>query len=73
MSNQTVVKYSIEYSILNENTCDMKFKTKWNEDLGIVTDKCTWQQVFSVCFKTVQEKYFVLVQYRLIHRILGTQ
>ena len=28
------------YSILNENTCDMKFKTKWNEDLGIRTDKC---------------------------------
>ena len=23
------------YNILNKATCDMKFKTKWNEDLGI--------------------------------------
>ena len=51
----------------------MKFKTKWNEDLGIEIKKYTWEQFFTVCFKTVQENKLIWFQYRLIHRILGTQ
>ena len=51
----------------------MKFKAKWNENLDIGTDKCTWQQIFSVCFKTDQDNYLIWFQYRLIHRIWGTQ
>ena len=61
------------YNILNGATCDMKFKTKWNEDLGIEIEKYTWEQFFTVCFKTVQENELIWFQYRLIHRILGTQ
>ena len=61
------------YNILNEATCDMKFKTKWNEDLGIEIEKYTWEHFFTVCFKTVQENELIWFQYRLIHRILGTQ
>ena len=51
----------------------MKFKTKWNEVLGIEIEKYTWEQFLTVCFKIVQENELIWFQYRLIHRILGTQ
>ena len=51
----------------------MKFKTKWKEDLGIEIEKYTWEQFFTICCKTVQENELIWFQYRLIHRILGTQ
>ena len=60
------------YNIMNEATCDMKFKTKWNEDLSIEIKK-KWEQFFTVCFKTVQGNELIWFQYRLIHWILGTQ
>ena len=32
-----------------------------------------WRQLFRICFKTIQDPYFKWFQYRIMHRILGTQ
>ena len=33
----------------------------------------TWEVVFHICFKTVQDNNLIWLQYRILHRILGTQ
>ena len=32
-----------------------------------------WQKIFNICFKTVQDNFLVLYQYRILYRILGTK
>ena len=52
---------------------DMAFKVKWHEDLQIFFNDQTWQHFFNIWFKTVSDPYLKWFQYRILHRILGTQ
>ena len=51
----------------------MAFKIKWHDDLQVILNKYSWQHVFKICFKTLNDPYLKWFQYRIIHRILGTQ
>ena len=48
------------------------FQRKWHRDIGIL-DIIAWQQKFRICFKTIHDPYYKWFQYRILHRILGTQ
>ena len=61
------------YSVLNQPKSDMAFKAKWQYDLNINIDEKTWQQIFNTVFKLISDNNLIWFQYRLIHRILGTQ
>ena len=51
----------------------MSFKTAWNNELNINIDEDTWQKAFKICFKLIQDNGLIWFQYRILHRILGTQ
>ena len=51
----------------------MTFKIKWHDDLQVILNNHSWQHVFKICFKTLNDPYLKWFPYRIIHRILGTQ
>ena len=53
-----------------KNTHSMK--EKWNSDLNVQIDNQTWQNIFKVCFYTVNDNSLIWFQLRVIYRILGT-
>ena len=46
----------------------MSFKNAWNNELNINIDEDTWQKAFKI-----QDNNLIWFQYRILHRILGTQ
>ena len=63
------------YSILNNYTenLQLKFKNKWSDNLNENIPSQEWNLIFRACFKTVSDNHLIWFQYRIIHRILGTQ
>ena len=45
---------------------------KWDEKLNVVITEKDWPKIFKICFNTIKDKNLVWLQYRIIHRILGT-
>ena len=60
------------YNILNKQTLNLKYKSKWDRDLSNNISEEQWKLIFKACFKTVKDNFLVWFQYRIIHRILGT-
>ena len=52
---------------------NLKYKGKWNSELDLQIDKFTWRHIFYICFKSVYNNDLVWLQYKTLHRILGTQ
>ena len=49
-------------------------KRKWHSDIDLELNRKSWQQKFRICFKTIHNNAALLwFQYRILHRILGTQ
>ncbi len=42
-------------------------------DLHRIIDDETWQSIFEVCFKTVNDNYLIWHQYKILNRILGVR
>ena len=61
------------YKLLNKACAKMSFKNAWNNDLNINIDEDTWQNVFKICFKLIQDNNLIWFQYQILHRIFGTQ
>ena len=61
------------YENLNKIHLTLTFKQKWHDDLKVDLKDDIWRQLFRICFKTIQDPYFKWLQYRIMHRILGTQ
>ena len=61
------------YDKINKNYYDMAFKLKWEKILNIEISRASWKHIFSLCFKTIQDPFYKWFQYRILHRILGTQ
>ena len=57
---------------MNQQVLDFKFKKKWLRDLALDIPEQQWKQIFNACFKTVKDNFLIWFQYRIIHRILGT-
>ena len=45
---------------------------KWDEKLNVVITEKDWPKIFKICFNTIKDNNLVWLQYRIIHRILGT-
>ena len=61
------------YKLLNKTCTDMSFKNAWTNKLNINIDEDTWQTAFKIYFKLIQDNNLIWFQYRILHRILGTQ
>ena len=61
------------YNMINTHKVECKYKVKWNKDLTLNIDNLTWKNVFRQIFFNVQDNCLIWLQYRLIHRILGTK
>jgi len=60
------------YKIFNKQKLNGTYKLKWERDLELSFSESDWKAIFKVCFKTVQDNALVWLQYKVIHRILGT-
>lgn len=58
------------YKHLNKNSSTYS-NNKWDQDLLITLDKCTWQNAFRICFYTVRDNYLTWMQFKILTRILG--
>ena len=61
------------YNKINKSFHEMTFQRKWSHDIDIQSNAKSWQQIFRICFKTIEDPFYKWFQYRVIHRILGTQ
>ena len=61
------------YNKLNKISTEMDFQRKWLQELDLDLNRYFWQQKFRICFKTIQDPNLIWFQYRILHRILGTQ
>ena len=61
------------YDQINCQNFETKYKDKWNLELDLQINKLTWKHIFHICFKSVYNDDLVWLQYKILHRILGTQ
>ena len=46
--------------------------SKWHEKLNLVLNLKTWEAIFYLNYNTIQDNYYIYFNYRILHRILGT-
>ena len=61
------------YNHMVNQSCNLALKGKWSDDLKLNLNANTWDQIFTICFKIVTNNSLVWFQYKILHRILGTQ
>jgi len=57
------------YHILNSNSIKLKCEEKWTEALNLILN---WKEIYRLPFITTKSSKLHWFQYRIIHRILGT-
>ena len=60
------------YQQLNKQVENCVLRKKWCSILIIDINEKDWEQIYKICFKTMQINDLVWFQYRIIHRIVGT-
>ena len=60
------------YNKVKTKEVECGYRAKWNKDLGTHIDNTTWRRVFYLIFNVEQDNNLIWFQYKLIHRILGT-
>ena len=61
------------YKKLNKAEVKMEIIGKWHNDVAVELHQTAWQHKFRICFKTINDPFYKWFQYRVLHRILGTQ
>ena len=61
------------YTQMINHRCYLSVKNKWCDDLKLKLNENNWDEIFQTCFKTVTDNNLVWFQYKILHRILGTQ
>ena len=63
------------YQILRNRDCnDQKpLYSYWEQTIGIEINSDAWKKIYRTCFKTIRDNDIIWLQYRLLHRILGTK
>ena len=69
VQNKTGSKAIYDYFI-KENKFNTKYQEKWELELQL--DSYNWERCNDNIFSVTQDRYFQWMQYRIIHRILGT-
>ena len=62
----------IIYNILKDQPCDNKYRTQWRRELNLTIDNLTWKRIFHICVNTIKDNKLIYFQYKIIHKILGT-
>ena len=61
------------YTLVNKNTIsESNFKIKWSQELETIMENHIWTKIFKTCFYTVKHNQLIWFQFRILHRILGT-
>ena len=45
---------------------------KWHEKLNFTLNSKTWESIFYLNYNTIRDNYYIYFNYRILHRILGT-
>ena len=61
------------YKTLNDQYKNLSLRNKWNNVLNTTINDDTWNKIFKNCFKTICRNDLIWLQFRIIHRILGTR
>ena len=59
-------------TFIKDVQCDVKSKTKWNNELASNIDEQKWQSIFSLPNNITQDAALRIFQYKILHRILPT-
>ena len=46
---------------------------KWKNELNCKIEEQSWTKICTICFKVINNKNLKWFQYRIIHKILGTE
>ena len=60
------------HNILKSNSCIPSCKPKWEHKFNVKIDNKVWNKIFSLIFNITKDTNLQWFQYRIIHRILGT-
>ena len=60
------------YEHLKKQYDNMKLRQRWSDDLNQDLSNINWDKIYKLCFKTIKGNDLVWFQYRILHRILGT-
>ena len=58
--------------VINKSNLSMKFKNKWQTKLNITINEISWKQCFKILHFSINDNYYKYFQYKIVHRILGT-
>ena len=63
------------YNILVEKPGDLyvHLNEKWKNELNCIIEEQSWSKIFTICFKVINNENLIWFQYRIIHKILGTE
>lgn len=61
------------YNVLNNTKIKIKSQGRWHILVNITLSNFNWQDIFRVCFNTINVNEYKWFQYRIIHRILGVR
>ena len=61
------------YETLNDQYKNLSLRNKWNNVLNTTINDDEWNKIFRNCFKTVCRNDLILLQFHIIHRIVGTR
>ena len=62
------------YNLLNKKSINDTYQLKWSQELNLIEDNDTfWNRIHKACSKSLDDNYVKWLQYRIIHRKLGTR
>ena len=61
------------YETLNCQFINQELRNKWNNILKQTINDDEWNKIYKICFKTTGRNDLIWLQFRIIHRILGTR
>ena len=58
--------------MINTEKIQPKHESKWNNKLQYTLTQEDWKHIYRSYFRTISDNSFISLQYRIIHRIIGT-
>ena len=73
LSNKEKAKGFYKILIEKPGNLHVHLNKKWKNELNCKIEEQSWTKIFTICFKVINNKNLIWFQYRIIHKILGTE
>ena len=61
------------YQLLSRASTKVFINSKWVDEMNPNIHNLEWNNVYKICFNTVQDNYLIWNQYKILNRILGVK